>query len=71
MANYSKADLRFWQDSVFRHVRRVSEKNYEDLDYSVRMQHKGHRCMFALSTPRLVIPFDALKPGPGILLPHR
>jgi len=54
VANYSKADLRFWQDSVFRHVRGVSEKTYEDLDYSVRIQYKGRRGMFALSTPNRV-----------------
>jgi hypothetical protein len=41
MANHSKTDLRFWQDAVFRHVRRVSEKTYEDSDYSVRMQLKA------------------------------
>jgi hypothetical protein len=51
MSNYSKADLRFWQDAVFRHVRRASEKTYEDSDYSVRMQHKGRRAMFALGIP--------------------
>lgn len=54
MANHSKGDLRFWQDAVFRHVRRVSEKTYQDSDYSVRMQHKGRRAMFALGTPNRV-----------------
>jgi Phage integrase family len=51
VSSYSKTDLRFWQDAVFRHVRRVSGKRYEDSDYSVRVQYKGQRGMFALGTP--------------------
>jgi hypothetical protein len=50
MANYSKTDQRFWQDTVFRHTRMASGKTYVDSDYSVRIQHKGRRAMFALGT---------------------
>jgi len=51
LGHFSKTDVRFWQDHLFRETYRSKGRLCETSHWSARMQHEGRRERFPLYTP--------------------
>ena len=50
-ANFSKTDVRYWQDAIFKPTYKRNGQTVEVEDWSVRVQWRGRRETFNLKTP--------------------
>src|SRR6266403_4804424 len=51
LGHFSKTDLRFWQDRLFRETYRSHGRLHKTSHWSARIQHEGRRERFPLYTP--------------------
>ena len=51
LGHFSKTDLRFWQDRLFREIYRNNGHIHKTSHWSARVQHEGRRERFPLYTP--------------------
>jgi integrase len=51
LGHFSKTDLRFWQDRLFRETYRSNSRLHKTAHWSARIQHEGRRERFPLYTP--------------------
>jgi integrase len=51
LGHFSKTDVRFWQDRVFRETYRSDGRLHKTSHWSARIQHEGRRERFPLYTP--------------------
>jgi hypothetical protein len=51
LGHFSKTDVRFWQDRLFRETYRNNGRLHKTSHWSARIQHEGRRERFPLYTP--------------------